>query len=166
MIPGVAMGKIKTRADLTVVDRGQKQMFIATANGILDPAETAKALEQYEGYSRADISREAFKDISTNISVRNEFTRDHYSNFRPSEDLPRRQKEIISFCMEAYRKVGIVRNVIDLMGDFGCKGVKLNHPNPRIQEFYRKWFAKVGGPERSERFLNCIPEHQRNFNRI
>jgi hypothetical protein len=58
--------------------------------------------------------------------------------------------------MEAYDKVGIVRNVIDLMGDFGSQGITIIHPNKAIERFYRKWFDQVKGVERSERFLNYL----------
>jgi hypothetical protein len=58
--------------------------------------------------------------------------------------------------MKAYEKVGIIKNVIDLMGDFASQGITLNHPNKKIEKFYRKWWKKVKGEERSERFLNTL----------
>ena len=42
------------------------------------------------------------------------------------------------------------------MGDFGSQGIRVTHPNKQIQKFYRKWFERVNGPERSERFLNNL----------
>ena len=59
-------------------------------------------------------------------------------------------------CMAAYDRVGLVRNVIDLMGDFACQGINLVHPNKRIEKFYKAWFNKINGKERSERFLNLL----------
>ena len=44
--------------------------------------------------------------------------------FRSDEQVPTQQKKIIKMCMDAYDKVGIIRNVIDLMGDFGSQGIK------------------------------------------
>lgn len=114
------------------------------------------ALEQYSGISRADAARTDWKNIEPYTSIRDSFSRDDYEYFRPNESLPQKQQDIIQYCMEAYRKIGIVRNVIDLMGDFGAQGVQLNHPNPKIQKFYRAWFSKVNGKERSERFLNLL----------
>ncbi len=58
--------------------------------------------------------------------------------------------------MQAYDKVGIIRNVIDLMSDFASQGLILVHPNKTIEKFYRKWFVQVGGVDRSERFLNYL----------
>ncbi len=116
----------------------------------------SKALEACNGMSHSHADRTLWQDIAPNTSVRDSFSRNDYEYFRPEESVPRRSQEIISACMEAYRKIGIVRNVIDLMGDFGAQGIQLNHPNPRIQNFYRTWFNKVNGKERSERFLNLL----------
>lgn len=115
-----------------------------------------KAISAYTGVSQASTSRDRFASIDTNTSVRNEFTRGDYSYFRPSEEIPQKQKKIIADCMGAYRRVGLIHNVIDLMADFGAQGVKVQHPNSRIQKFGQNWFTKVGGPERSERFLNLL----------
>jgi len=58
--------------------------------------------------------------------------------------------------MQAYDKVGIIRNVIDLMSDFSSQGLVLVHPNKTIEKFYRKWWQEIGGVDRSERFLNYL----------
>ena len=120
-----------------------------------------KALNEYRvlppaKYGSAKASRTKFSDFETNISVRNQFGRGDYEYFRPSEAIPTKPLDIIKTCREAYRRVGIVRNVIDLMGDFGCQGIQLSHPSPSIQKFYRGWFKKVRGKHVSERFLNLF----------
>lgn len=98
----------------------------------------------------------SFRDIDTNINARVGFTRDSYDFFRPEESTALTQRELIRKCMLAYRRVGLIKNVIDLMGDFGCQGIKLVHPVPKQQRFFRAWFKKVGGVNRSERFLNTL----------
>ena len=95
-------------------------------------------------------------DIEPNKSVRTSITRNDYYRFRPEESMPTRQKRIMKMCMDAYDRVGIIRNVIDLMGDFGAQGIDIVHPNKAIERFYRKWFNQVNGAERSERFLNYL----------
>ena len=45
---------------------------------------------------------------------------------------------------------------IDLMGDFASQGIRLVHRNKRIERFYRRWFKKINGKDRSERFLNNL----------
>tara|TARA_R110000765_G_scaffold106595_1_gene197160 strand:- start:3206 stop:5347 length:2142 start_codon:yes stop_codon:yes gene_type:complete len=113
-------------------------------------------LADYQQIQKVSAGRERFKDIDTNISVRDSFSRNDYEYFRPDEAIPKKKKEIISFCMQAYRKVGLIRNVVDLMSDFGSQGVHLVHPNARIQKFFRGWFKKIDGNHVSERFLNML----------
>ena len=85
----------------------------------------------------------SYLDIEPNRSVRTSITRNDYYRFRPEEAVPTRQKRIIKMCMDAYDRVGIVRNVIDLMGDFGAQGIDIVHPNKSIERFYKKWFDLV-----------------------
>lgn len=99
---------------------------------------------------------ESYIDIEPNKSVRPGFTQNDYNAFRPAETVPRNQKRIMKMCMDAYDKVGIVRNVIDLMGDFGSQGIQIVHENKAVEDFFQQWFKKVNGKERSERFLNTL----------
>lgn len=98
-----------------------------------------------------------FLDVApNNVSVRDGFGRGDYDTFRGEDRLPTKPKDVIRACMRSYKKVGIVRNVIDLMGDFATQGIDLNHPNERIEAWYKEWFRRVGGKERSERFVNLF----------
>ncbi len=130
-----------------------------------DEAENAlqnsKALESYQAVTHhtayAYGGRDRYADIDTNISVRNEFTRNDYDAFRPSESRNTVTKVNMARCDKAYKRVGIVRNVIDLMADFGCQGIKLIHENKRIERFSQRWFKHmVDGPKTTERFLNYL----------
>tara|TARA_B100001094_G_scaffold243171_1_gene239220 strand:- start:8978 stop:10996 length:2019 start_codon:yes stop_codon:yes gene_type:complete len=140
-------------------DRKKEEPFI-TWN---DSDHTSKArafesfsdsLESYDGISKG--YHRDFLDIEPNRSVRPQFGRSDYDAFRPNEATPRKQKRAIKMCMDAYEKVGIVRNVIDLMGDFGCQGIDIVHESKSVEKFYKQWFKKVQGKERSERFLNNL----------
>tara|TARA_B100002052_G_scaffold233212_1_gene216251 strand:+ start:4166 stop:6274 length:2109 start_codon:yes stop_codon:yes gene_type:complete len=117
---------------------------------------TAGNVDSYDGIMSASASRRSYIDIEPNISVRPDFLKDDYYRFRPLEEPGSNFKQSMSMCMKAYDRVGIVKNVIDLMGDFASQGIQLNHPNKRVEKFYRKWWTKVGGTERSERFLNML----------
>ena len=120
-------------------------------------ADTSDNIESYDGIQKAAAyNRRSFLDIEPNRSVRTGFTRQDYNRFRSAESVPQRQKEAIKMCMSAYDKVGIIRNVIDLMGDFAGQGITIVHPNKRIEKFFRAWFKKVSGLERTERFLNTL----------
>jgi hypothetical protein len=83
-------------------------------------------------------------------------TKGDYYNFRPEEATPLKIKGILRRADEIYQRVGLVKNVIDLMGDFASQGIRLVHRNKRIERFYRRWFKKINGKDRSERFLNNL----------
>lgn len=117
--------------------------------------QTGDNLDSYGGV-KSNASHRSFLDIETNRSVRTGFTREDYDKFRGSERVPVKDKEAIRMCMKAYEKVGIIKNVIDLMGDFASQGITISHPNERIENFYRAWWKKVSGSERSERFFNTL----------
>ena len=120
-------------------------------------AEISDNVDAYDGVQKASAyNRRSFLDIEPNRSVRTGFTRNDYNRFRSEESVPKQQKEAMRMCMSAYDKVGIIRNVIDLMGDFAGQGINIVHPNKRIEKFFRAWFKKVNGLERSERFLNTL----------
>lgn len=97
-----------------------------------------------------------FIDIEPNKSVKPYFSHNDYYSFRPNEAVPQQQRSVIKMCMDAYDKVGIIRNIIDLMGDFGSQGINIVHPNKSVEKFYQQWFKSVHGKERSERFLNNL----------
>ena len=119
--------------------------------------EYASAGDSYTGVSKSTASHwRDFRDIEPNKTVRPGFTRNDYDAFRPDEQIPRRQKRVIKMCMDAYDKVGIIRNVVDLMGDFGSQGIEIVHENKSVESFYKQWFKKIDGKERSERFLNNL----------
>jgi hypothetical protein len=121
-----------------------------------DLDKAAKNIDSYDGIMSATASRRSYIDIEPNISVRTDFVKDDYYRFRPHEEPASSFKQSISMCMKAYDKVGIIKNIIDLMGDFASQGISLNHKNKSIQRFYRRWWAKINGVERSERFLNML----------
>lgn len=111
----------------------------------------------YDGISKSQGNHfRNFIGIEPNKSVRPGFRSSDYYAFRPDEDIPREQKRVMKMCMDAYDKVGIIRNVIDLMGDFGSQGISLVHENKSAESFFKQWFKKIDGKERSERFLNTL----------
>ena len=97
-----------------------------------------------------------FSDLTTRISGKPGLTQDDFDWFRPSARIPTESKEIIAFARSAYRKIGLIRNAVDLMGDFACQGVRLVHPNRRIEQFYNEWFSRVNGKIVSERICNLL----------
>jgi len=120
---------------------------------------SSKSLAEFEGIHRttgyARYNRD-FSNLSENTSSRPGLTRSDYDYFRPNEAVPVKLKNIIKTADTIYQRVGLVKNVIDLMGDFGSQGIRLSHRNKRIERFYRNWFRKINGIDRSERFLNNL----------
>ncbi len=106
------------------------------------------------GYTES--SRQPYSDLDPYASSRPGLARYHYESMRPDESVPKKIEDIIFYSDKIYREVGIIRNIIDLMGDFACQGVRLSHKDKRIEKFYKNWYKKVEGKERSERFLNYL----------
>lgn len=114
-------------------------------------------VREYTGLSKTQGNHyRHFIDIEPNRSVRPGFLSSDYYAFRPDEAVPNQQRRIIKMCMDAYDKVGIIRNIIDLMGDFGSQGIQIVHRDKSVEKFYQQWFKNVNGKERSERFLNNL----------
>ena len=111
------------------------------------------AIEHTTGSRRRGLD---YSNLDTNTSGRPGLTKLDYDFFRPDEAVPRKAKAILKKAEDIYQRVGLVKNVIDLMGDFGSQGIRIVHANKRIERFYKKWFEKCGGKERSERFLNNL----------
>ena len=65
--------------------------------------ESSKALDAYQAVSYygggpGGGSRDSYEDVSTNISVRNEFSRSDYDAFRTGESRPIKSQHIIHAC--------------------------------------------------------------------
>lgn len=120
-------------------------------------ARFSESVDSYAGLPKTQGSTyRHFIDVEPSRSVRPPFGHNDYYAFRPNEAVPNNQKRVIKMCLDAYDKVGIIRNVIDLMGDFGCQGINIVHQNKSVEKFYQQWFKNVNGKERSERFLNNL----------
>lgn len=133
-------------------DLASKQEALKQASESLDEFTLVeKSSGSYGGGTRRTLD---FSNLDGNTGGRPGLTRSDYDSFRPEEAVPRKIKYIIRRSDDIYQRVGLVKNVIDLMGDFAAQGIRLVHKNKRIERFYQKWFKKIGGKERSERFLN------------
>ena len=114
-----------------------------------------EAVQEFSAASYGSRTRD-FSDLTSRLSGRPGLRNSDYDWFRPDQRVPERSKEIISFARAAYRRIGLIRNAIDLMGDFACQGVRLVHRNKRVETFFNEWFTKVNGREVSERFCNLL----------
>lgn len=119
-------------------------------------ASMQRGLDRVEPVRKSLASNVYFNVTSPGISVRDEFTREDYESFRNSERVPTDDKEIIQSCDKGYRHCGLVHNIIDLMADFAVQGIDICHPVEQTERFFKAWFKKVRGLNRSERFLNLL----------
>ena len=127
-----------------------------------DPKVKAAAIASYgeavSEFSYASLGSRTrdFSDLTTRLSGRPGMGQSDFDWFRPGTAVPTKSKEIISFARTAYRRIGLIRNAIDLMGDFACQGIRLVHQNPRVESFYNEWFSRVKGQFVSERVCNLL----------
>ena len=117
--------------------------------------EYGKSIQESAHASYSSYRRD-FSNLTTTLSGRPGLRNSDYDYFRPDQAVPEKPKDIIAFARTAYRKIGLIRNAIDLMGDFACQGVRLVHQNKRIERFYNDWFSRVNGKEVSERLCNLL----------
>lgn len=160
--------KYPKSANIPTSVRVGKDMYVSWAQAAskdMSPADKEKFIKSVAGADHFeavnhDITkgnyRRDFSNLAPHISGRPGLTRDDYEWFRPDEATPNSYRGIIAACDDAYKTVGLIRNIIDLMGDFACQGIRITHPNKSIERFYRRWWKKVNGSERSERFTNNI----------
>jgi hypothetical protein len=97
-----------------------------------------------------------FRNIEGNLSIRDGMSRRDYNTFRPNEARPEDHREIIKSCRIAYRTIGIVNNIVNLMRDFTIQGIGLVHPNKKIENFYQEWWEKINGREVSSKFVKNL----------
>jgi hypothetical protein len=140
-----------------------EQAYVAWGDDLASKQEALKqsseAMSEYTLVQKASGMRRYgldYSNLDKNTSGRPGLTRSDYDYFRPDEAVPRNIKAIIRRSEDIYQRVGLVKNVIDLMGDFASQGIRLVHKNKRIERFYRQWFKKIRGKDRSERFLNNL----------
>lgn len=121
---------------------------------------SGEALEEYGAVHSAKASNGRYKldfsGLDTSTDGRPGLTRSDYDYFRGSEEVPTKIKPILKKAEDIYQRVGLVKNVIDLMGDFASQGIRLVHKVKKTERFYQEWFRRIGGKDRSERFLNNL----------
>lgn len=114
-------------------------------------------IDSFSGTVRASRMLD-YSDIGgVNISGRPGMSHRDYEAHRPNErTIFNSIKDEILEAERVYKRHGLVRNIIDIMADFAAQGVRLVHPNKKVQRFYQNWFKKINGEERCERFLNTL----------
>lgn len=122
--------------------------------------ESSKSLDEYGIFTNKTTAATSrfrnFMNLDGQTSGRPGLTKSDYDYFRPDEAIPTEIKAIFAMADQIYNRVGLVKNVVDLMGDFASQGIRLSCKNKKTERFYRNWFKKIRGKDRSERFLNNL----------
>jgi hypothetical protein len=135
---------------VTWQDAGERKLALTTA---AQASQEYGVIAQRERAYGSDIFMGAG---GPGISTRDGMSRRDWEYFRPEDSIPREIRNIISTSMQAYNRIGIVGNTIDVMGEFTCQGIRLVHPNPRIQDLCQNWAKKINLYDRAERFCNYL----------
>lgn len=120
-----------------------------------------KGGKKLQGYTPPDISHRTNglpyqRTMAATINDRAGFNRHDHDAQRPNERLPVEHADIILACQSVYRKVGMVRNIIDLMTDFAAEGLQLQHPIKSQERFFRSWAKRVNLGGRSHDFMKLL----------
>lgn len=96
------------------------------------------------------------RSIAKDINLRPGNNRHDYYNQRTNDKLPTDHADIIRSCQAVYRKVGMVRNIIDLMTDFASEGLELEHSIKTQERFFKEWARRVDLNGRVHDFMKLM----------
>lgn len=96
------------------------------------------------------------RSLASNVSLRAGHNRHDNDRQRPNDKLPEGHADIIQTCQAVYRKIGMVRNIIDLMTDFAAEGLVLQHTVKTQERFFREWARRVDLSGRAHDFMKLL----------
>lgn len=139
-------------------EQPKQESYYATWSPDSDPSQVMNALSE-----ALDSSTAVHRDDGRTITDRkyrhghnNGHHRDNHYGSYDSHCRPYRHHDIMRACDDMYYDCSIIRNMIDLMSEFTCQGIRIVHPVKRHEKFFNNWFKRVSGKERSERFANYL----------
>lgn len=98
----------------------------------------------------------AQRTIAADVNKRAGHNRGNFDTQRPNDKLPVKHDEIILACQAIYRRVGMVRNIIDLMTDFAAEGLQLQHTIKTQERFFREWARRVNLTGRAHDYMKLL----------
>ncbi len=146
MIGQEIMSTAKTNVKVTEKKKRKKDSTYTALNKDNPRALSQKLANHSEFIDGLEVVRRSsgsFSDLLPNVSARPGFRQSDYDAFRPSEALPDKFPDIIIACQSAYKTIGIVKTMIDLMTDFSCEGLGFLHENKQQEIFYNAWAKKI-----------------------
>jgi len=94
--------------------------------------------------------------VAADVNLRAGHNRYDYEEHRQADRIPTKHSDIIIACQAIYRKVGMVRNIIDLMTDFASEGLQLQHPVKSQERFFKEWARRVDLQGRAHDFMKLL----------
>ena len=96
------------------------------------------------------------RTVAADVNLRAGNNRHDYYAQRSSDKLPTEHADIIRACQGVYRRVGMVRNIIDLMTDFAAEGLELQHTIKTQERFYKEWARSVDLQDRAHDYMKLL----------
>jgi len=96
------------------------------------------------------------RTVAATLNKRSGYNRYDHDAGRPGDKLPTEHKEVVAACQSIYRRVGMVRNIIDLMTDFAAEGLELQHTTKTQERFFREWARRVNLQGRAHDFMKLL----------
>jgi len=93
---------------------------------------------------------------ASDVNLRSGYNRHDRDRQRPDDKLPTKHADIIMSCQSVYRRIGMVRNIIDLMTDFAAEGLELQHTIKSQEKFYKEWARRVNLQGRSHDYMKLL----------
>lgn len=118
-----------------------------------------KYLDSYEnmgGVARASLYDRQYQELTSGRNVRSQFNKSDYEYYRNLERVPDDIEESIELCNKVYENTPFVRSIVDMMADFTVQGIRIEHPDPKLQNFLNEWGRKVDFQYVSERIANML----------
>ena len=119
-----------------------------------------EALQNYNPAKSAKLAvgtnHSSDRSLAATINLQAGFNRRDRLLDRSEQKLPTGHSDIIAVCQAIYRKVGMIRNIIDLMSDFAAEGLEFKHPIKTQQRFYESWGKRVDIRGRVHDFMKLL----------
>lgn len=118
-----------------------------------------KYLDSYETMgrvARASIYNRDYQELDNGRNIRSQLNKVDYDYYRNLERVPDDINESIELCNKVYENTPFVRSIVDMMADFTVQGLRIEHPDPKLQSFLNEWAQKVDLLNTSERIANML----------
>lgn len=129
---------------------------------VIKIAKAAKETIESTPYIDAMVEKFSYVQASNagspipNVSVRAPFGKADYESFRPGEKLPYKFQDIIHACRAYYSRMGMVRQIVDMLTDFVVSDMRFIHKDPKAQIKIDVWAKKINLKATTSQFAHHL----------